>query len=335
MFGGVADLFLDHEVSIARAADSMVRVVEGERVVTDGGQGARASLDRRRDASRPRPGASSGRPGARLARVRIVHRAPRRASGAAGSARRRPRLGAGRRDRSARGSRVGDGADRAPRGHGRDGGRGSRRARARRSDDQRAAAQARAGLRSRARCRDGRAPRGARVAGRRGAERKRQTRVCDAFRSSRPALPARRRRSACAPSTTSAPRRRSGRSGASWQLAQGLLRRAFGASPPPLLLSAPSRRLRPQGEAGGQSGVAGRGQSIGAGQPARSVASRPPPRSWRSAPPRSSTATRRCASNSWRSARTEPALPRPGIRSPRGRERPAACLRSRRPGSPP
>ena len=40
MFGGVADLFLDHEVSIAHATpDSIVRVVEGERVVLRAGKG--------------------------------------------------------------------------------------------------------------------------------------------------------------------------------------------------------------------------------------------------------------------------------------------------------
>lgn len=40
MFGGAVDLFLDHEVSIARAApDSVVRIVEGERVVLRAGKG--------------------------------------------------------------------------------------------------------------------------------------------------------------------------------------------------------------------------------------------------------------------------------------------------------
>lgn len=40
MFGGVADVFLDHEVSIAHATpDSIVRIVEGERVVLRAGKG--------------------------------------------------------------------------------------------------------------------------------------------------------------------------------------------------------------------------------------------------------------------------------------------------------
>ena len=255
MFGGVVDLFLDHEVSIARAVpDSMVRIVEGERVVL---RRARGSLlaGSTESALRRGPGASSGRSRPRSPRsgsiaLREGHRvllAP--PVGDLGSER-AAGIGALRHLES------GHGAHRTSRGHGRD---SAAFARCARSALRRSARPRRwpVGPRSRARRRGRRAPRGARLAGRpgrRGKPRLGLRRIPPDARR-----PARRRRSARGRRRRHpAPRRRSGRSGAvaaGARTAPARVRRVAAAPAPRALLRGRcGRRVR----SGGQSGVAGR-----------------------------------------------------------------------------